>query len=178
VGQQVWIALTTAVVAALGTYLGYRQTESALTKFNQAATDLSNVRGWWHSLSPEEQLLPSNIDLLVDYTEQVLQTELDGWVQQMQNALADLHKNQALQAERTELKAQPEEQPTTSATPATGAETESAPVATVAATTPADAETSADLDPAEPGEADAGATAAPVAGAASSSTGRGENENS
>jgi hypothetical protein len=95
VGHQIWIALTTAVVAAIGTYLGYRQTESSLTKYNQAATDLANVRAWWLALSAEEQAEQQNIDSLVDHTEQVLQSELDGWVQQMQNSLAELREKQA-----------------------------------------------------------------------------------
>jgi hypothetical protein len=92
VNQQVWIALTTAIVAAIGTYLGFRQTENTLTKYNQAATDLANVRTWWNALSAEEQALQKNIDSLVEHTEQVLQSELDGWVQQMQNSLAELRK--------------------------------------------------------------------------------------
>ena len=92
VGQQAWVALTTAIGVALGSYLGYRQTESTLTKYNQAATDLGNVRAWWNALPPDGQLLQANIDLLVAHTEQVLQSELDGWVQQMQNVLAGLHK--------------------------------------------------------------------------------------
>ena len=99
VNQQVWIALTTAVVAALGTYLAYRQTETTLTKYNQAATDLANVKAWWISLSAEEQAQQGNIDSLVDHTEQVLQSELDGWVQQMQNSLAELRKAQGADKE-------------------------------------------------------------------------------
>jgi len=95
VGQQVWIALTTAVVAAIGTYLGYRQTESSLTKYNQAATDLSNVKAWWLALSAEDQADQQNIDTLVDHTEQVLQSELDGWVQKMQDSLSELREKQA-----------------------------------------------------------------------------------
>jgi hypothetical protein len=102
VGQQVWIALSTALVAAMGSYLGYRQTESTLTKYNQAATDLSNVRAWWHALPPGQQLQQANIDSLVEHTEQVLQAESDGWVQQMQNALADLHKKTPLGPEPPE----------------------------------------------------------------------------
>jgi len=94
INRQVWIALTTALAAALTTYLSYQQTESTLTKYNQAATDLNNVKSWWTALPPEEQAKQINVDTLVDHTEQVLQSELDGWVQQMQNALADLRKNQ------------------------------------------------------------------------------------
>jgi len=104
IGLQAWIALTTSLVAAIGTYLGYRQTENTLTKYNQAATDLSNVRAWWNALSAEEQADPINIDSLVEHTEQVLQSELDGWIQQMQNALAELRKGQGLSGEREEKK--------------------------------------------------------------------------
>ena len=94
INQQVWIAFTTALAAALTTYLSYQQTESTLTKYNQAATDLNNVKSWWLALPPDEQAKPENVTTLVDHTEQVLQSELDGWVQQMQNALAELRKNQ------------------------------------------------------------------------------------
>jgi hypothetical protein len=93
VDQQVWIALTTALASAVGAYLGYRQTENTLTKYNQAFTNLANVKAWWNALSADEQSKPINIGSLVDHTEQVLQTEMDGWVQQMQNALAELRKN-------------------------------------------------------------------------------------
>lgn len=102
INQQVWIALTTAVVAALGTYLAYRQTETTLTKYNQAATDLANVKAWWSALSAPEQAKQANIDSLVEHTEQVLQSELDGWIQQMQNSLAELRKGQTVPPERKE----------------------------------------------------------------------------
>ncbi|HEX8087575.1 MAG TPA: DUF4231 domain-containing protein, partial [Blastocatellia bacterium] len=92
--RQVWIALTTAVVTAIGTYLGYRQTESSLMKYNQVRTNLENVKAWWIGLSSEEQSMQQNINSLVKYTEQVLESELDGWVQQMQNALVELRKAQ------------------------------------------------------------------------------------
>jgi hypothetical protein len=94
VNRQVWIALTTTLTAALTTYLSYRQTESTLMKYNQAATDLDNVRSWWTALPAADQTKQANVDVLVDHTERVLQSEMDGWVQQMQNALAELRKGQ------------------------------------------------------------------------------------
>ncbi len=100
INQQVWIALTTAAAAAITTFLGYRQTESSLMKYNQAKTDLDNVKAWWTALSAEEQANQDNVDLLVDHTELVLKSELDGWVQQMQNALAELRKDQPTAAEK------------------------------------------------------------------------------
>jgi hypothetical protein len=100
INLQVWIALTTATAAAITTFLGYRQTESSLMKYNQAKTDLDNVKAWWTALSAEEQANQDNVDLLVDHTEQVLKSELDGWVQQMQNALTELRKDQPTAAEK------------------------------------------------------------------------------
>ena len=94
VGLEVWIAVTTSMVGAFLTYIGYKQTERTLMKYNQSATDLTNVKGWWNALSAEEQANQKNIDSLVEHTEQVLQSELDGWIQQMQNALAELRDSQ------------------------------------------------------------------------------------
>lgn len=107
-GHQIWIALTTALVTAIGSYLGYKQVESTLTKYNQAATDFANVKAWWVALSAEEQSRQENIDSLVEHTEQVLESELDGWVQQMQNALAELRKDQEPATEDKE-KGEPQE---------------------------------------------------------------------
>jgi hypothetical protein len=95
VNQQVWIAVTTAVGAALTTYLGYRQTENSLMKYNQTATDLESVMDWWKSLPPDEQAKQESVDNLVEHTEKVLASEMDGWVQQMQSALEQLRKDQA-----------------------------------------------------------------------------------
>jgi len=112
IDQQVWIAVTTAMVAGIGTYLGFKQIENTLTKYNQVATDLDNVRAWWNALPAEEQANQDNIDSLVQHTEQVLQTELDGWVQQMQTAIAELRKDQEAKAQKKEeKKAEDEDQP-------------------------------------------------------------------
>ena len=100
----VWIALTTTIIAALSTYLGYRQTENTLTKYNQTGTNLANIKGWWNALSFQDQQLQDNISTLVEQTEQVLQVEMDGWIQQMQNALAELRKNQETKPEVNENK--------------------------------------------------------------------------
>ena len=100
INQQVWIALTTAIAAAIATHLSYRQTENTLTKYNQAATDLANCKAWWIALPAEEQARQENLNLLVEHTEKVLQSELDGWVQQMQNALAELRKDQGTAADK------------------------------------------------------------------------------
>ena len=48
------------------------------------------MRDWWTKLSPAAKRNPKNTDQLVEVTEKVLETELSGWVQRMENALAQL----------------------------------------------------------------------------------------
>jgi len=88
-----WVAVTTAAVTSITTYLGYRQIEMTLTNYNQTATDLENVVGWWRALAPEAQADPANVDKLVEHGEMVLESELAGWVQKMQDALTALRKD-------------------------------------------------------------------------------------
>ncbi len=90
VGLDLWVALTTALAAAFTTYLQYRQTENTLMQYNQTATNLMNVKGWWTALTAEQQADQENVDRLVEVTERILETETYGWVQQMQDALAEL----------------------------------------------------------------------------------------
>jgi hypothetical protein len=92
VNQQVWIALTIAMTAAMTTFLGYRQTEASLLKYNQAVTDLANIRAWWNALSAEEQARPLVVNALITHTEQVLQLAGDGGMHLLHDALADLRQ--------------------------------------------------------------------------------------
>jgi hypothetical protein len=64
-----------------------------LTTYNQTATDLENVIGWWQALAPEAQADPANVDKLVEYGEKVMESEMAGWVQKMQDALVELRKD-------------------------------------------------------------------------------------
>src|SRR5262245_14078839 len=97
-GRDLWMALTTGVVAACTTYLGYQQIETTFMKYNQAATDLANVQGWWMALSLEERADQHNIDTLVEHTENILHSEFTGWVQAMNDALKKLRAQQAEKA--------------------------------------------------------------------------------
>jgi hypothetical protein len=101
VGAELWVALTTALATAFTTFLAYRQVEMTLTQYNQAKTNLEGVRDWWMALAAEEQSDQKNIDLLVDHTEKVLESELTGWVQQMQDALAELRKEPPKEGDKT-----------------------------------------------------------------------------
>jgi hypothetical protein len=87
---ELWVALTTALATALTTSLVSRRVEETLVGYNQSAADLANVRDWWTKLSPAAKRNPKNIDQLVEVTEKVLETELSGWVQRLEDALAQL----------------------------------------------------------------------------------------
>jgi hypothetical protein len=97
-GLDLWIALTTALAGMFTTYLETQQVENTLMKYNQAATDLANVEAWWVALSENERKDYENIDKLVGHTETILKSELTGWVQEMQDALAELRAKQTEEA--------------------------------------------------------------------------------
>lgn len=100
---EIWIALTTALVGAFSTYIQYQQLETKMMKYLQTASDLENVRAWWFALSSEEQAKQKNIDILVRQTEQFLESEISGWIQEMQEALAELRSEQTKKEEAAEL---------------------------------------------------------------------------
>jgi hypothetical protein len=90
IGLDVWVALATAGVTALTTKLQTDQIENSLVQYNQALAGLRNIDVWWTALSPWEKRRRNNIDVLVDQTEKTLESELAGWVQQMQSGLDKL----------------------------------------------------------------------------------------
>ncbi len=94
IGLDLWLALITTIVTAISGFLGHRQVEGTLMTYNQTATDLENVRGWWIALSAEEQGDTRNVDKLVDCVESLLGSELGGWLRKMQDALDDLRKDE------------------------------------------------------------------------------------
>jgi hypothetical protein len=104
VGLELWIALTTTIVGVVTLYLEYQQVENTLTKYNQAATDLANLKSWWIALSKQEKEDPKNYDQLVELTESVLGLEMAGWGQRMENALSKLQTTQAEQIQQEQLK--------------------------------------------------------------------------
>jgi hypothetical protein len=90
VGLDLWTALTSGLVATFTGILAYQQTENTLIKYNLSKADLEKILDWWTALDSEDKKDQANIDRLVTNTETALQGELTGWVQQMQDTLADL----------------------------------------------------------------------------------------
>ena len=112
VHAELWVALTTALATALTTSIASRQLDETLVRYNQSAADLANVRDWWTKLSPAAKRNPKNIDQLVEVTEKVLETELSGWVQRMENALAQLKAEEEKGEESGGDKSQPKNEGT------------------------------------------------------------------
>lgn len=88
---QIWVAITSALVGALSSFLEFKRVEATLIGYNQAADNLYDIQVLWNSLSVEEQEKFNNFELLVQTTEATIQTENDSWLQDMQDKLAELY---------------------------------------------------------------------------------------
>ena len=97
VGFDIWVGLTGGIAAASLAYLGYLQIDNTIVTYNQAAAKLAGLKRQWLALDAGERG-PTAFGQLVEGTEQVLNTELAGWVQQMNDAMADLKTRDAEQA--------------------------------------------------------------------------------
>jgi hypothetical protein len=95
VGLDLWVAVTTALATAFIGFLQYRQTEHTLVQYTQTSTALENVKAWWTALSAQEQADRKNVDKLVETAETIMASEQRGWMQQMQDALAQLRREEA-----------------------------------------------------------------------------------
>ena len=91
VNLQIWVAVSGALSAALISTLEFQRIETTLVSCNQAANDLYSIRAWWRALSPDSQLNHQNLERLVSLTENVIQAENAGWVQEMRDALSDMY---------------------------------------------------------------------------------------
>ena len=94
IGQEVLVAITTAVAGAYTTYREAWQLETTIVLYNQAAANLASIRGWWSALSPAAQGRQQALDRLVESTERIVRAEQAGWVQEMQDAMSRLQLGQ------------------------------------------------------------------------------------
>jgi TRPM family ion channel/conflict system pore-forming effector with SLATT domain/uncharacterized protein DUF4231 len=98
-GQEIWIGLTTAIGGAAVAHLAYLQVDATIVAYNQSATRLATLQREWVAGADHD---PAAFEKLVKRGEEVLMTELGGWVQQMNEALRDLQERQADAARRVE----------------------------------------------------------------------------
>jgi hypothetical protein len=87
-----WLPLAAAFGAAFALYMEYMQIVNTLTKYNQAATNLEDVKQWWTALPKSEKKEQESFNKLVEATEKILESEHESWVQNMQNAIDKLYK--------------------------------------------------------------------------------------
>ena len=91
---EAWIGLTAGASAAALAYLGYLQVDNTIVTYNQTASRLAGLERAWRALSPAQQNAVAFKRLVAD-CESALSTELSGWVQQMNDTLKDLRRDQA-----------------------------------------------------------------------------------
>ncbi|HSF49944.1 MAG TPA: DUF4231 domain-containing protein [Nitrososphaeraceae archaeon] len=90
-GLELWVALTSTIVSVFTIYLQYNQIENTLIKYNQALTQLNNIKAWWSILSEEQKKDPLNIDKLINATELTLVTEHQTWIKNIKDAVSKIH---------------------------------------------------------------------------------------
>jgi hypothetical protein len=78
VGQNTWMPLTAAFVAALTSMIDFGQYEVRLARANQAATDLKNVLSWWKGLPAGDMLKASTRAKMLKIVEDIISNEM-GW---------------------------------------------------------------------------------------------------
>ena len=93
-GLEIWVPVAVGVSTALASYLAFRNVESNLAGYNRADLELDNIATWWSGLPAARKGEPEVFDTLVERTETVLGSENAGWVQQMQDAMQKLEKEE------------------------------------------------------------------------------------
>jgi hypothetical protein len=91
-GVELWIPITVGIISALTTYIEYHGLEVSLRKYNQTATNLANIQSKWASYSVKDKT--EKLEWLLNATEDTLEYELIGWVQQMRDILAEEPKKE------------------------------------------------------------------------------------
>ena len=100
-GFEIWVGLTGGIAAAGLAYMGYLQVDNTIVTYNQAAAKLAGLERDWGARSPDQRT-PLAFEDLVRGAEDVLTTELAGWVQQMNDAMRELKNQQASAAKHVE----------------------------------------------------------------------------
>ncbi len=102
VRAEIWVAITNAIATAIASFLDFKQLDTTMMAYNQAACNLENLLCWWHALTDETRTHPENIKKLVESTEKVIQSETSSWVEEMREALSELYKENENTEEKEE----------------------------------------------------------------------------
>jgi hypothetical protein len=85
-GFEIWIALTTAVSTAALTFLGATRVDSTIVAYNHSASRLAALQRGFRA-ARRADLSQAAFDRLVEESENVLLTEVAGWLEQMSDAM-------------------------------------------------------------------------------------------
>ncbi|MEM7769089.1 MAG: DUF4231 domain-containing protein [Cyanobacteria bacterium P01_A01_bin.37] len=91
VQMEIWVAVTSAMVAALGSFLEFKRVETNLIGMNLAASDLYDARAWWRALSESAKQQEANKATLVKNAEGIIQGENSSWLTEMREALSEVY---------------------------------------------------------------------------------------
>lgn len=73
----------------------YHQVDNTIVTYNQSAAKLAELEVHWQALRRPTQCDLAAFEKLVTSAEDVLATELTGWVQQMNDAMSELNRKDA-----------------------------------------------------------------------------------
>lgn len=89
-GWVAWVAVTTAIAAAVASWTELRRLEPTAAAYEHAAADLDDVLLWWRALSDDGRASEDNFDKLVTESEAVIESENASWTQDMRKRVAEL----------------------------------------------------------------------------------------
>jgi hypothetical protein len=87
-----WVAVTTAIAAAVTSWLELRRLEPTAIAYERAASELGDLALWWHALTEDDRRCEDNIERLVTECEAVLESENASWTQDMRKRVCELRE--------------------------------------------------------------------------------------
>lgn len=87
-----WVAVTTAIAAAVTSWLELRRLEPTAIAYERAASELGDLAMWWHALPEDDRRAESNVEQLVTVCEAVIESENASWTQDMRKRVGELRE--------------------------------------------------------------------------------------
>lgn len=85
-----WVAVTTAIAAAIASWTELRRLEPTAAAYERAASELDDLLLWWHALPVDQRAVEDSFDKLVTECEAVIESENTSWTQDMRKRVAEL----------------------------------------------------------------------------------------
>jgi hypothetical protein len=100
VGLELWVALTTSLVGVFTTYMEYQQIENIVIMYNQSSTSLQELKSGWDVLPLKDRRNPEKIIFMVAKAEEILLSEHQQWLKNMEDAMANLRDKDSKEDEK------------------------------------------------------------------------------